>query len=341
MNDISQYAIATLGSHTALQILKGAKDEGFKTIAICTPKTRRVYESYKVADEIIEIDSYADYFKIEQQLIDQNAIVIPHGSFVAYVGSEEIVENMKAMYFGSKGILRWESDREIERQWLKKSGVNVPKVFKTPEEIDRPVIIKFHGAGGGFGYFIVHTAEEFYEKIKEFPGQDDYVIQEYVIGVPMYVHYFHSPLTGELEIMSFDKRYESNADSIGRIAARDQLDADLHTSYTITGNIPIVVRESMLPMFFDIGESVIKTSKGLDGVPKGLYGSFCLEGIIDPHLNFRVFEISARIVAGTNPYTHGSPYSWLRYNEPMSTGRRIAREIKIGIEAGRLDELLG
>jgi len=341
MKDISQYAIATLGSHTALQILKGAKDEGFKTIAICTPKTRRVYESYKVADEIIEIDSYADYFKIEQQLIDQNAIVIPHGSFVAYVGSDEIVENMKAMYFGSKGILRWESDREIERQWLKKSGVNVPKVFKTPEEIDRPVIIKFHGAGGGFGYFIVHTAEEFYEKIKEFPGQDDYVIQEYVIGVPMYVHYFHSPLTGELEIMSFDKRYESNADSIGRIAARDQLDADLHTSYTITGNIPIVVRESMLPMFFDIGESVIKTSKGLDGVPKGLYGSFCLEGIIDPHLNFRVFEISARIVAGTNPYTHGSPYSWLRYNEPMSTGRRIAREIKIGIEAGRLDELLG
>jgi 5-formaminoimidazole-4-carboxamide-1-(beta)-D-ribofuranosyl 5'-monophosphate synthetase len=341
MTDISKYAIATIGSHTALQILKGAKDEGFKTIAICTPKTRRVYESYQVADEIIEIDSYADYFKIEDRLIEQNAIVIPHGSFVAYVGADEIVKNMRAMYFGSKGILEWESNREIERQWLKKAGVNVPKVFKTPEEIDRPVIIKFHGAGGGFGYFIVHTPEEFYEKIKEFPGQDDYVIQEYVIGVPMYVHYFHSPLTGELEIMSFDKRYESNADSIGRIAARDQLDADLHTSYTITGNIPIVVRESMLPMFFEIGESVIETSKGLKGVPKGLYGSFCLEGIIDPHLNFRVFEISARIVAGTNPYTNGSPYSWLRYDEPMSTGRRIAREIKNGIEAGRLDDLLG
>lgn len=341
MTDISQYAIATLGSHTALQILKGAKDEGFKTIVICTPKTRRVYESYKVADQIIEIDSYADYFKIEDQLIEQNAIVIPHGSFVSYVGADEITKKMRAMYFGSKGILRWESDRSIERQWLQKSGVNVPKVFDDPADIDRPVIIKFHGAGGGFGYFIAHTPEEFAEKIKEFPGQDDYVIQEYVIGVPMYVHYFHSPLTGELEIMSFDKRYESNADSIGRIAARDQLDADLHTSYTITGNIPVVVRESMLPMFFEIGESVVETSKGLDGVPKGLYGSFCLEGIIDPHLNFRVFEISARIVAGTNPYTHGSPYSWLRYDEPMSTGRRVAREIKHGIEAGRLEDLLG
>lgn len=341
MTDISKYAIATLGSHTALQILKGAKDEGFKAIAICTPKSRRVYESYNVADEIIELEKYSDYFKIEDQLIQQNAIVIPHGSFVSYVGADRIVEEMRAMYFGSKGILRWESDRSIERQWLKKAGVNVPKVFENPDDIDRPVIIKFHGAGGGFGYFIAHTPQEFYTKIKEFPGQNQYVIQEYVVGVPMYVHYFHSPLTGELEIMSFDKRYESNADSIGRIAARDQLDADLHTSYTITGNIPVVVRESMLPMFFEIGESVVEVSKTLEGVPKGLYGPFCLEGIIDPHLNFRVFEISARIVAGTNPYTHGSPYSWLRYDEPMSTGRRLAREIKQGIEAGRLDDLLG
>jgi 5-formaminoimidazole-4-carboxamide-1-(beta)-D-ribofuranosyl 5'-monophosphate synthetase len=28
-------SIATLGSHCALQVLKGAKDEGFKTILVC------------------------------------------------------------------------------------------------------------------------------------------------------------------------------------------------------------------------------------------------------------------------------------------------------------------
>lgn len=217
----------------------------------------------------------------------------------------------------------------------------MPKVFKTPEEIDRPVIIKFHGAKGGFGYFIANSAAEFHERIKEFPGENEYAIQEYVVGVPMYVHYFYSALSGELEIMSFDKRYESNADSIGRIAAKDQIIANIRTSYTITGNIPIVVRESMLPMFFEIGESVIRESKGLANVPKGLYGPFCLEGIIDPNLNFRVFEISARIVAGTNPYIEGSPYTALRYKEPMSTGRRLAREIKQAIEAGRLGEILG
>ncbi len=338
---ISDYAIATIGSHTALQILKGAKDEGFRTIAIITPEIRPVFESFPVADELIEIPSFADYFSIEDQLIAKNAIVIPHGSFVSYVGVENVIQKMKANYYGCKGILQWESDRSMERQWLKKAGLNLPEVFKKPEQIDRPVIVKFHGAKGGFGYFIAKSPEEFQERIKEFPEQSEYAIQEYIVGVPMYVHYFYSALTGELEIMSFDKRYESNADSIGRIAAKDQIEANIRTSYTITGNIPIVVRESMLPMFFKIGKSVIEHSKNLDDKTAGLFGPFCLEGIIDPNLNFRVFEISARIVAGTNPYIEGSPYTALRYKEPMSTGRRLAREIKQAIESGRLDEILG
>ena len=62
---------------------------------------------------------------------------------------------------------------------------------------------------------------------------------------------------------------------------------------------------------------------------------------MDPDLKFYVFEISARIVAGTNPYINGSPYTWLRYNEPMSTGRRLARDLKEAIESDRLQEVLG
>lgn len=333
--------IATLGSHTALQILKGARDEGFRTLAIITPNQRRVFESFKVADEFIEIQNFSDYFSIEDQLIEKNAIVIPHGSFVSYVGVDNIRSKMRANYYGSKGILEWESNRSMEREWLNKSGLNLPKVYKSPEEIDRPVIIKFHGARGGFGYFIANSPAEFYERIKEFSKDLPYVIQEYVVGVPMYVHYFYSVLNNELEIMSFDKRYESNADSIGRIAAKDQLDANIRTSYTITGNLPLVVRESMLPMFFEIGENVVRESQKLSNIPKGLFGPFCLEGIVDPDLNFRVFEISARIVAGTNPYIEGSPYTALRYNVPMSTGRRLAREIREAINSDRLDELLG
>ena len=63
--------------------------------------------------------------------------------------------------------------------------------------------------------------------------------------------------------------------------------------------------------------------------------------IVDKDLKFYVFEISARIVAGTNLYIEGSPYTALRYKEPMSTGRRIARDIKVAIETGKIDKVLG
>ena len=155
----------------------------------------------------------------------------------------------------------------------------------------------------------------------------------------MYTHYFHSPVTGELEIMSFDKRYESNADSIGRIAAKDQVDVGIRTTYTITGNVPLVLRESLLHKAFEMGEGAIEASKKV--VDRGLWGPFCLEAIIDPNLDFYVFEISARIVAGTNPFVNGSPYTWLRYDEPMSTGRRLARDIKEAIGKDELEKVLG
>lgn len=338
MTTYRDYAIATLGSHTALQILKGAKDEGFKTICICEKGRERPYISYGVADEIIIVDKFKDFFQVEQELIDKNAIMIPHGSLISYLGAEK-VEEMKMMYYGSKDILDWESDRTKEREWLAEAGLKLPKVFKSPDEIDRPVIIKFHGALGGKGYFIAKSPEEFYEKIKAYPNEKDYAIQEYIVGVPLYVHYFYSSLNDELEIMSFDKRYESNADSIGRISAKDQIEVNIQTSYTISGNIPLVMRESLLPYMFELGDQVIEASR--PRTKKGLFGPFCLEGILDTNLNYYVFEISARIVAGTNPYIHGTPYTWLRYNEPMSTGRRVARDIKQAIEEGKLELILG
>ncbi len=337
--NIKDYKIATLASHTALQILKGAKDEGFHTVAICTKGKRRPYESFKVADEIIEIESYEEFFKVDKELAKTNCIMIPHGSFVAYLGHQRVKE-VTMMHYGTKGILEWESDRTKEREWLLAAGVKMPRIFKNPEDINCPVIIKFHGAGGGHGYFIANNPEEFYQRIKEYPQRErGYVIQEYIVGVPIYAHYFYSRLTGELEVMSFDKRYESNADSIGRITAQDQLDVGIKTSYTITGNIPLVIRESLLPEIFEMGERTVEQSKKL--VNGGLFGPFCLEMILDPNLNFFVFEISARIVAGTNPYINGSPYTWLRYDEPMSTGRRIARDIKEAITAGKIETVLG
>ena len=327
--------IMTLGSHSALQILKGAKDEGFETIVVVKKQYEKTYRSFPVADEIITIDDYPEYLGLEKQLIEKNAILIPHGSLFAAATVEQLYKN-KVTYFGEKEVLALEESRARQREWLLSAGLTMPKKFSSPEDIDRPTIIKFNGAGGGKGYFLAKNADEFNEKIKA-RKSDRYIIQEYVIGNPIYVHYFQSPLTGELEIMSMDKRYETNVDSIGRISAKDQLDLDLQTSYNIIGNMPLVVRESMLAKLLEMGEAVVAESKKLTG--KGLFGPFCLEMVITPDMGYYVFEISARIVAGSNPYVNGSPYSDLRYDVPMSTGRRIAREIKTAYEQGKLDEI--
>jgi 5-formaminoimidazole-4-carboxamide-1-(beta)-D-ribofuranosyl 5'-monophosphate synthetase len=340
--DSKDYKIATLGSHSALQILYGAKQEGFSTIAICEKGREQPYKSYKVADKIILVDSFKDIINIQDELLEENAILIPHGTFVDAI-SQENMSKLKVPYFGNKAVLRWEADRMLQREWLKKAGLTLPKIYLKPEDIDGPAIVKFYGARGGKGFFLAQTPEEFGRKMAErekHAAAHAYLIQEYIIGAPVYSHYFYSPLNDEIEVMSFDKRYESNVDSIGRIAAKDQLDLGLETSYNITGNVPLVVRESLLPEIFRMGEAVIKASKKLDMNGKGLYGPFSLETVITPDLKFFVFEISARIVAGTNLYMDGSQYTQLRYKEPMSTGRRIAREIKTAIEQGKLDKVV-
>lgn len=334
---MTDLTICTLASHSALQIMKGARDEGIKNIAVAEKRNLKAYQSFGVCDEIITLDSFKELLSVEDELASKNAVLIPHGSLVNALSQDQI-NNLKVNYYGNRNILSYEADRLKQREWLKDAGLILPRIYSHANDIDGPVIIKFDGAGGGKGYFLAHTPEEFEEKIKAHPNKR-YIIQEYIVGAPIYIHFFQSSLTGELEIMGFDKRYESNVDSVGRIGAKDQMDLGIETSYTITGNMPLVVRESLLTRILEMGESVIEASKKFDGV--GLFGPFCLETVITPDLDFFVFEISARIVAGTNPYINGSPYTDLRYGEPMSTGRRIARELKLANEQGKLDKVFG
>jgi len=329
------YTIATLASHSSLQILKGAKDEGFRTLAICKKGGEKVYKTFNVADEIVVVDDFSELKSLDKELHTQNVILIPHGSFVTYCDLDDL-KSLKTNYFGNRNILSWEVDRVKQRKWLAMANVIQPKIFKNPEDIEGPVIVKFFGAAGGKGYFLTYSKEDFERKIAQHDGKK-YILQEYVVGTPVYAHFFHSPLTGELEIMGFDKRYESNVDSVGRVAAKEQVELEIETSYTIVGNMGLVVRESLLPEIYAMGERVVAASKELDGI--GLFGPFCLETVITPDLKMYVFEISARIVAGTNPYINGSPYTDVRYNEPMSTGRRIAREIKNAIKDDQLERI--
>ena len=336
MAALKRFKIATLGSHSALQILKGAKDEGFKTLVIATPDRVSLYSRFDFIDKILEIPTFADFPKIEKDLIRENVILIPHGSFVAYLGLEEH-KKMKVPYFGNKAVLEWESDRLKQREWLEKAHVPVPRRFKNANEIDAPVLVKAYGAAGGRGYFFAKNKKEFRSKIKNFKPKN-YIIQEYVIGVSAYVHYFYSPLSKKLEILSIDRRYETNVDSLGRIPSHNQRGLGIEPSFVVVGNSPLVLRESLLADAFEMGERTVAASQKLmDG---GLWGPFCLEAIITPTQEFFVIEISCRIVAGTNLFINGSPYSSLYYDKEVSTGRRIAMEIKRAIKTRSLNKIL-
>lgn len=332
----SLYTIATLGSHSALQILKGAKDEGFKTLVIHIPKVAALYHRFSFIDEFIEIPSYKEFPRIQNQLKQKKIIIIPHGSFVAYLGIEGN-KQMTLPYFGNKKVLDWEENRLKQRDWLEKAGLILPKQYKLGDKIEFPVIVKSFGAAGGRGYFIAKDKVELKKKLKRF-GNAPYVIQQYIIGVAFYIHYFYSPLLRRLEILSMDRRYESNTDGLGRIPWFNQ-PKDLEPSFVLIGNSPLVLRESMLVTAFTMGEDVVAASRQLiDG--RGLFGPFCLETVITPDQEMHCIEISCRIVGGTNLFVDGSAYSSLYFNEPMSTGRRIAREIKEAIKRRRLEVLL-
>ena len=43
-------SIATLGSHCALQVLKGAKDEGLKTLIVCEKRREKLYKRFNFID---------------------------------------------------------------------------------------------------------------------------------------------------------------------------------------------------------------------------------------------------------------------------------------------------
>jgi len=268
--------------------------------------------------------------------------MIPHGTLIAYLDSDQI-ERIRIPIFGNKWILRWEADRELKQKLMEESHLLVSRSIKSKNDIQGLCIVKLHGAAGGRGYFIAWNRESFERqalRLKEqrlIRNEQDLFIQEYVLGVPAFLHFFYFPLNNEIELMGADRRYESNVDGLGRIPAREQLSADFNMSYNVVGNIPIVLRESLLLSAYQMGESFVDTSKIL--VPPGMNGPFCLEGVYDKDGNFVTFEFSARIVAGTNLYLNGSPYSDLIYQEPMSMGRRIAREIKVAIEMNMIDKI--
>ena len=333
----NKYTIATLASHSALQILKGAKDEGFETLCFVKKDNYDFYSNYTFIDNFEVLNDYTELTAIEKKYNSTKLIVIPHGSFVAYLG-EKFDTKTGLKYFGNKKILAVEADRTLQSKWLNSAGIKTPIVFTDARLVDRPVIIKTYGAKGGQGYSLCSDMGSIKKTIKSL-GNQKYIIQEYIVGAPVYIQFFYSLIKNKLEITGCDRRYESTIDGIGRIPAHMHNKLALDPSFTVVGNFPIVLRESLLPKIYKMGLDIVKKSVIL-APPRGLFGPFCLETVIDGDMNVVAIEISCRIVAGTNLFINGSPYMDLIYNKPVSMGRRIAMEIKQALNENNIQQIL-
>ena len=67
----------------------------------------------------------------------------------------------------------------------------MPKVLEDPHDIDGPVIVKYAGAKGGRGYFIARDYRDFRRNVDI---EEEFTIQEYVLGCRYYLHFFFDPL---------------------------------------------------------------------------------------------------------------------------------------------------
>jgi 5-formaminoimidazole-4-carboxamide-1-(beta)-D-ribofuranosyl 5'-monophosphate synthetase len=114
--DKKHLTIATVCSHSSLQIFNGARKEGFKTLGIVVGEKKKFYDAFPLGrpDEFLIVNKYTDILKYTKELKEKNVIIIPHGSFVEYLGPEKFLK-LDLPTFGNREVLMWESDRDKER----------------------------------------------------------------------------------------------------------------------------------------------------------------------------------------------------------------------------------
>src|SRR5919199_5081658 len=81
--DLKNISVGVLGSHSALEIMDGAKDVNLKTVCICQRGRELPYTKFKrLCDELILLEKFSDIlFKENQEkLLNLNTIIVAHRS---------------------------------------------------------------------------------------------------------------------------------------------------------------------------------------------------------------------------------------------------------------------
>lgn len=373
-------AIGCVGSHSALNICEGAVSEGFETYVFCERGRGAPYSKYfkslwlngkrvrGVVDHPIVCYKFKEVLSTYwQSFLRRNSIIwIPNRSFWVYCGKKEIQEKFRVPIFGSRNVLHLE-DREKEEfnyyDVLMKAGIRTPEKYASPEDIDRlgPAMVKIPHAVRPLerAFFLAPTTEKYYEGVESRIAQgiisredvSHQRIERFAFGPVCNVNFFYSPITKELgraeplELMSTEWRFESSLDGLTRLTAKEQLDLPKKYSeptYIVVGHAAMTVRESILEQIFEMGEKFVKTMGEL--YPPGIIGPFGLQCIIEEIEGkpiFCCYDVAFRIPGGDNITTFsGHPYLNTLWHQRMSTGRRIAYEIRRAIQYGLLDKIV-
>ncbi len=354
---MKNYTITVLGSHSALDVCRGAKDLDFKTLVVCQKGREKTYQKYykSIVDECIILDKFADILKpeIQKELQKRNVIFIPHRSFEVYINDYNAIEKkFKVPMFGNRFLLKCEERGMKPNQYdlLDKAKIRYPKQFKNPKDIDRLCIVKVLEKERGFerAFFMVENKNEYYrladEKIKEgiFTKEqlDRVVIEEFIIGVQVNFNFFFSPLNDRLELIGTDTRRQTNIEGLVRTPAlyQQSIMEKINIKYEEAGHIAVTVLESLLEDAFAIGEKFVEACKKMK-VP--VIGPFGLQTMITagpPKKEIIVFDVSPRMPG--SPGIFATPYSGYLYGQNISMGKRVAMEIKEAIEKGELKKIL-
>ncbi|MDD4281529.1 MAG: formate--phosphoribosylaminoimidazolecarboxamide ligase family protein [Candidatus Methanofastidiosa archaeon] len=370
--DTKAIKVGALASHSALDIADGAAEEGFRTVLYCQKGREATYARYFKArrnasgalergfvDEAHVFDSFRKTASpaVQEQMRTDNVIFVPNRSFTSYVDMETVEDRFAVPLFGSRNMLRMEERSEQQSYYwlLEKGGLPFPEKIDKPEDIDALVVVKLHHAKKKLerGFFTAASYEEYVEKSHKLIEQGVITaealagarIERYIIGPVFNFDFFYSPLEEELEkveLLGVDWRFESSLDGHVRLPAGQQLtlnDAQALPEYTVCGHNSATVRESLLENAFEMAEKFVAVAK--KHYDPGIIGPFCLQTCIDKDLNYYIYDVAPRVGGGTNVHLGvGHPYGNSLYRAPMSTGRRVAREIRRGIEEERLDEIL-
>ena len=352
INDYSDVRIGVLGSHSALEVMDGAKEENFQTVVYCQKGREGPYQRFRrIADEIVVLDKFKDMASAKNQKIlrDTNTIVVPHRSLTVYLGYKILENSFKVPIFGNRKLFQAEERTANRNQYylLEKARIKFPKLFKNPKNINKPCIVKVQEKKRPLerAFFTVSSYKDYTEKSEAKIKQglisrkdlEKASIEELVIGTYMNFNYFHTPISDQVDFIGIERRLQTNVHDFNALPARQQMDINIDLQNIEVGHTPATIRESLLEKVIKMGDKFVAAVK--KEYAPGIIGPFSLQSVITKDLELIVYDVSLR-VPGNPIVATTSPYTKYQYGQTFGVGRRIAMEIRRAQEEGRLDEIV-